>query len=121
MFDFATIARGFSSANGGPFHAGVVLSSGAPTVDAGGSITAPGVASSVSCLAQVDVTTEAMRSAEDYQETDVRLLLIDVSGVEIGQRVRIDAGPFAGKVYALQSASRDPATFGWECRGRLAA
>jgi hypothetical protein len=121
MFDFAAIARGFSRVNGGPFHAATLLIDGPPVTDAGGSITTPAIWSSVPCMVQVDVTTEAMRSAEDYQETDVRLLLLNVSDVEIGQRVRVDAGPFAGKVYALQSATRDPAIFGWECRGRLAA
>jgi hypothetical protein len=71
-------------------------------------------------MAQVDVATQAMRADKDYQETDVRLLLIDIASVTIGQRVRVDAGPFAGKVYALQSATRDPAVCGWECRARAA-
>jgi len=120
MFDMEGIARGFSGMVGGGWWAASHLVETAATYDSGGSITSPGTVSASECLAQVDVATQAMRLDADFQETDVRLLVMGPAVLRINDRVEMAAGPNNGTVYALRSAVRDPAGVGWECRGRAA-
>ena len=120
MFDMEGIARGFSGMVAGGWWDAMHIVETAATYDSGGSIVAAGTASEVECLAQVDVATQAMRLDADFQETDVRLLVMGVTYLNIGERVEMAAGPNNGTVYVLRSAVRDPAGVGWECRGRAA-
>ena len=83
-----------------------------PELDAGGSIIAPGVAATWDVRAQVDVASEAMRSDADFQQGDVRLLLIGGEPV-VGDRVTV-----AGVTYALRTVASDPVGVGSDCRGR---
>lgn len=118
MFDMEGIARGFSSAVGGGWWAASHIVETAATYDSGGSITTPGTASESECLAQVDLATQAMRLDTDFQETDVRLLVMGAAFLSINDRVEMAAGPKTGTIYVLRSVLRDPAGVGWECRGR---
>jgi len=115
---FAQIANGFSAVFGGPFHDARLHYAGTPTIDAGGSITAPGTASTVNCRVQVDVVTEAMRRDTDFLERDVRLLIIGPALLTTEPDVEVVEGPFAGQRYSLRAVGRDPMGLGWECRGR---
>lgn len=115
---FAQIAGAVSEAVGGPYHAATLTYPGTPVYDDGGDIVTPGTPFDVACKAQVDVATEAMRQAEGFLSEDVRLLIIGVDVLDTKPKLAIGAGPFAGKVYSLLSAQRDPLGFGWECRGR---
>ena len=120
MFDFESAALAMSDRVGGPFHAANIIYRAAPATDAGGSITAPGGVTLVACKAQRDVCTEQMRAEEDFQEKDVRLIVLGVSSLDTSATITITEGPHVGS-YALRSATRDPAAFGWECRGRAVA
>lgn len=115
---FASIANGFSALAGGPFFAGVLKWPGSPTLDSGGSITAPGTATTADCKVQVDAATEAMRADADFQQSDVRLLILSDTAPDESCNVDVTAGPNAG-IYAVQTVSRDPAGVGFECRARL--
>jgi hypothetical protein len=118
---FAEIARSFSGMAGGPYHAARLLWPGTPTLDTGGSVTSAGTPTEADCEAQVDVATDAMRADADFQERDVRLLIL-ADGLDTPPddtaRLAVDAGPNAG-VYSIRSTGRDPAGVGYECRGRL--
>lgn len=115
---FAQIANGFSAAFGGPFHDALLHYAGTPELDAGGSITSPGMPSAVNCRVQVDMATEAMRRDADFLERDVRLLIIGPALLTTEPDVEVMAGPFTGQRYSLRAVGRDPAGIGWECRAR---
>lgn len=118
---FAAIANGFSGIAGGPFVDGTLEWSGTPVTDDGGSIIAPGTPTKVACRVQVDVATEAMRADADFQQEDVRLLILSAGLATVPDEqaeVAIPAGDNAGR-YALQTVGRDPAGVGFECRARL--
>lgn len=114
------IALSVSARVGAGFFPAVVITSADPTMDAGGSIIAPGVVTERECFAQVDIVTQAMRSQEGYAEGDVRLLVLAGSltgGLNTDARVRVTAGPHAG-LYSVRSATLDVAATHWDCRGR---
>lgn len=114
------MALAFSQAMGAPYHAAVARWPGTPVVDDGGSIVTPGTPVAKDCRVQVDVATEAMRSAEGFKDTDVRLLVLAASLdglLDTQAQIEVTEGPNAG-VYSLQSASTDPAGIAWDCRGR---
>ena len=115
---FAQIAGAVSSAFGGPYHAAKLLYAGVAVKDEGGSIVTPASPVSVDCQVQVDSATDAMRAEEEFVEGDVRLLILGLSSIAEKSKIRMDAGPFAGQVYAVQSKGRDTMAFGWECRAR---
>lgn len=119
MFDFHAMASGFSALLGGPFNAATVNYPGTPVIDAGGSIISPGTPIVQDCMCQRDVCTEQMRADADFQERDVRLIITGLDALTTEATVIILAGPHVG-TYALRSATRDPAAFGWECRARAA-
>lgn len=125
MFDqtFANIATGFSNIFGGPFQLVTATWPGTPTKDAGGSITAAGTPVSKSCNAQFDAATQAMRQAEGFLETDVRILVLAASldgALDEAARIVVASGTNAG-TWSLLSVTRDPAGVGYECRGRKVA
>lgn len=112
MFDrlFADLAGHF----GAVFVAAEAVVPGAAQYDAGGSIIAPAEPTRRPCRVQVDAATQAMRQADGFLETDVRLLVLSLDGpLTTAARIVVN-----GASYALLSVSRDPAGVGWECRGR---
>jgi hypothetical protein len=123
VFDalFADLAAGFAAQFGGPFYDGTVTWPGTPTYDSGGSIDTPADPVTSECQVQVDVATEDMRTDAGFVATDMRLLVLASSltgTLDTTARIAVDAGPYAGTVWTLHSATRDPAGIGWECRGR---
>lgn len=120
---FKTIALGFSELQGAPYHDGVVSWPTPPTVDTGGSISAPSTPTTSACSVQVSEPTEQMRLEDDFQQTDVRLLILrsTVTGtLDTTATVTVSAGPHAG-TYAVKSVTGDGAGIGWSCRGRKVA
>ena len=117
MFDFHSMATAFSSIADGPFHAGVAITVTGAQTDDGGDIISAGSEVRADCMVQRDVCTERMRADADFQERDVRLIITGLDALTTEAKVEILAGPHAGK-YSLRSVDRDPAAFGWECRGR---
>lgn len=114
---FEGLAIAFSDTFGGPYFAATASWPGTPTVDNGGSITAPGTPSEVECRAHGDAVTQAMRQAEGFLETDARLLVLGPDTLDTKATLTIDAGPHAGD-WQLLAVTRDPGGIGWECRGR---
>lgn len=117
---FGELATSLSRALGGPYFDAVVHYPGTPTFDDGGSIIAPGTAVELTCLAQVDVATDAMRLAKGFVDTDVRIMVLASSLVGVlttDAEIEVQAGPGAGR-YSVQSVARDPLGLGYECRGR---
>lgn len=110
---FASLATAFSAMFGGPYANAIARWPGTPTMDAGGSVTAPGTPVEVECKCQIDIATDAMRAAEGFKETDVRLLILGLDALDTGAVVEV-----GGLNYVLLSVTRDPAAVGWECRGR---
>lgn len=107
---------------GAPFLEAVASWPGTPTIDAGGSITAPGTPASYACKAQFDAPTQQMREAEGFLQTDVRILVLAASlavPLDTAARIIVATGPNAG-TWALLSCQRDPAGIGYECVGRKA-
>lgn len=124
MFDqlFAGIATGFAAQFGGPYLDASARWPGTPTMDPGGSITAPGAAVSLSCKVQFDSVTEAMRSAPDFLETDVRILVLSATldaRLDTKALIVLASGDRAG-TYTLLSCDIDPAGIGYSCRARKA-
>ena len=117
---FAGLATAFSDTSGGPYQAAVARWPGTATYDAGGSIAAPGTATTVDCRAQGEAATQAMRADVGFLETDIRLLVLGLTALDTGAQIEIAAGPHAG-TWALISVARDPVGVGWECRARRAA
>lgn len=120
MFDqaFSRIATGFAGIAGGPFTDATVTWPGTPTMDAGGSITSAGTPVVKTCKAQIDAATQAMRLAEGFLETDVRILVLVASlDGTLDTQAKVTR---AGVTYSLLSCTLDPAGVGYECRGRVA-
>ncbi len=118
---FANLATGFAEQFGAPFGDAVATWPGTATYDTGGSITAAGTVTSLSCKAQFDAPTQAMRAAEGFRETDARIIVLASSlegTLDTKARIVVGAGPNFG-TWELLSVVRDPAGIGYECRGRL--
>ncbi len=118
---FAGIANSFSAMAGGPFVDATLWWAGTPVMDAGGSIVTPGTPVEQACRVQVDIATDAMRADADFQQRDVRLLILSDGLSRIPDEaagVVIETGDNAGR-YALQTVGRDPVGVGFECRARL--
>lgn len=125
MFDaaFASIANAFAG-TGGPFVAALATWPGTPTYDSGGSIVTPGTPASYACKAQFDAPTQQMRAAEGFLQTDVRILVLAATlhaslapPLDTAAEIVVTGGPNAGR-WALITCQRDPASIGYECRGR---
>lgn len=120
---FADMALGISTAMGGPYHDALAKWIGTPTTDDGGSITSPGTPVAKSCSVQVDAASEQMRTDADFQEKDMRLLILAATlegDMDTGATVQVLEGPHEGE-WDIRSAARDPFGIYWECRGRLLA
>ncbi|MES2289301.1 MAG: hypothetical protein V4530_06135 [Pseudomonadota bacterium] len=118
--NFAAMFAGAASLVPGLYGPAVATWPGTATRDAGGSITAPGVAQNVACRVQFDRVTDAMRSSDDFVDTDVRIIVLaDGLTRPIDQQARIivASGPHAG-TWSIRSVDQDPAGIGFECRGR---
>lgn len=123
MFDqiFANLATGFSEAFGGPYIDATASWPGTPVYDDGGSIVTPGTPVNLPCKVQFDAATTAMRQAEGFQQTDVRILVLGASlaaTLTTEASIVVADGPRAG-TWSLLSVERDPVGIGWECAGRL--
>lgn len=68
------------------------------------------------CKAQVDAATQAMREAEGFIDTDVRILVLQ-QGLA-GAITTDDELEVEGERYAIMSVGRDPAGAYFELRGR---
>lgn len=88
----------------------------AVTRDAGGSITSGGGFVDVSCRAQRDSVTEAMRRAPGYTDSDVRVLVLASSFS--GTITTDDEITVAGVRYAIASVGMDPAGAAYDLRGQ---
>jgi hypothetical protein len=120
---FSDLAVGFAEQFGAPFVAAEAVWPGTPTKDAGGSIISPGVPIRLGCKAQFDAATQAMRLAEGFLETDVRILVLAATlagALDTAARIEVATGQYAG-TWTLLSCQRDPAGIGYECRGRKAS
>lgn len=87
-----------------------------PVYDGSGNITGYSDAADISCRAQVDGATYAMRQAEGYAEGDMRIIVLS-SGltVDITTDFQITV---SGKRWSIASAERDAANSHWILRGR---
>lgn len=125
MFDsaFASLATSFSGISGAPFNAATVSWRGKPTLDSGGSIIAAGTPESYGCQVQFDVVTNAMRGADGFLETDVRMLVLAAGlarPVDTEAKIAVASGKWAG-TWQVLSAQTDPAGIGYDCGGRKVA
>lgn len=116
----ADIGLGFSALMGGPYHDARTIEQTAAVYDDGGSIISPGGVAHRTCAVQVDTATQAMRSAPDFVQTDVRFIVLTATldGV-LGTEARIEVleGPHAG-IWTVSSLERDPVAAGWVGTGR---
>lgn len=119
MFEraFAGIAAAVSAAYGGPYHPAVARWPGEPGTDPEGSIFAPGSPVEISCSAQGEAATDAMRREDGFREEDITLLVIGTATLNTQAIVTVQSGPHAGR-WALQTCQRDPVGVGWVCRAR---
>lgn len=119
---FANLATGFAAQFGAPFEDATATWPGTATFDDGGSIVTPGTPASLTCKAQFDTVTEAMRTAPDFLQTDVRVIVLAATlagTLDTAAKIVVASGANAG-TWALMSAVRDSAGIGWECRARKA-
>lgn len=117
---FSGLAVGFAEAFGAPFEDATATWPGTATRDDGGSITVPGTPVRLTCKAQFDAPTQAMRQAEGFLETDARVLVLAATldaALDQAAKIVVASGANAG-TWALLSVTRDPAGIGYECRGR---
>ena len=117
---FADLAAGFAAQFGAPFQDVVATWSGVAEYDDGGSILTPGTPVSLTCKAQFDAPTEAMRNDPGFVERDMRVLVLSATldGVLNSEaKIVVASGEHAG-TWSLESVVGDPAGIGWECRAR---
>ncbi|MDF0543337.1 hypothetical protein PX699_13345 [Sphingobium sp. H39-3-25] len=119
---FSEIAMGFSALLGAPYWPARIIDQADVVFDAGGSIVSSGEPVMRTCQVQVDAATDAMRGQDGFVEGDRRMLVLagSLSGViTTDARIEVLSGPFAG-LWMVESVARDPASIGWELRGRAA-
>jgi hypothetical protein len=108
------IAAVLSSAVAPLYRDGTLYRAGAPIDDGAGTVTAP-EPTEEPIKVQIEACTEAMRSAQGYTDTDVRLIIL-APGVD--RHTTDDEAEADGVRYALASVATDPANSYWDCRGR---
>lgn len=120
---FAGIAQTISAQFGGPYWPAQVIDQADDDLDDGGSIIPnPGNPTLRSCMAQIDVATEAMRQSDGFAEGDVRFLILATTldgALDTDATARVTAGPHAG-VWTVTAIDRDPMNIYWQGRGRRA-
>lgn len=117
---FANLANGFAAQFGAPFQAATARWQGDPVKDAGGSIVSPAAPISIPCRVQFDVATQAMRAAEGFLETDVRIIVLSAGlsrTLDSEAEIVVSSGQYGG-TWAVLSCTRDPVGIGFECRAR---
>jgi hypothetical protein len=117
---FSDLAIAFSGVFEGPFYDAKVKYAGTPVYDLGGSIISRTGASERTCQAQVDITTEAMRRSDNYQDGDMRIYILTDTldgAVSTDMTISILGGPHIGD-WMIASIGTDPVGIGWECLGR---
>lgn len=113
---FAGIAVAFGSMVGAPYVEATAIWPGTPEEDDGGSIVDPSPLIKKPCLVQFDTPTQAMRQAEGFLESDMRLLVLTASldgALDTSVRIVADNG-----TWQLLTCQGDPAGIGYECRAR---
>jgi len=117
---FGEIGLAFSGVLGGPYHDARTIEQVAPVYDDGGSITAPGGVVHRTCSVQIDSATDAMRTAPDFAQTDVRFIILASTldgDLNTEARIQVLEGPFAD-TWSVDMLERDPVAAGWVGRGR---
>ena len=123
MLNFAGHFAGLARAFPGVWHDAHLKWAGLPTLDAGGSIVAPGAVKSTPCRVQFDAVTEEMRKDADFKECDVSMLILGdglIIPADTEAYVVVATGPRAGR-WSIRSTSIDPASIGYLSRGRYVA
>ena len=89
-----------------------------PIYNSEGVITGYSGGADISCRAQVDACTYAMRQADGYSEGDVSIIVLaDGLGVSMSTDMQITV---RGQRWMIASADLDAAASHWICRGRAA-
>lgn len=117
---FTDIGLAFSGVFGGPYQAARTIEQVDPVYDDGGSIITPGGVAHRTCQVQVDVATQAMRTAPGYVDTDVRFIVLSATlsgSLNTEVRIEVLAGPHAG-IWSVSGLERDPVAAGWVGTGR---
>lgn len=117
---FCEIGLAFSGVLGGPYHDARTIEQIAPVYDDGGSIIAPGSVAYRTCSVQIDSATDAMRSAPDFVQSDMRFIILASTldgALNTEARIQVLEGPFAG-TWTVDMLERDPVAAGWVGRGR---
>jgi len=117
---FADIGLAFSAEMGGPYVDAEAVWPGTPVKDAGGSIITPGVPVYKPCKVQFDRATQDMRTAPDFLQTDLRILVLAATlggPLDTTAKIKVQSGSYGG-TWAILSCVRDPAGVGYVCRGR---
>jgi hypothetical protein len=110
------LAGVFGAAFGSIYEAATLHRRSAPAYDAGGRITATGT-EEYDCRALVDATTERMRTAAGYAETDQRIMILaSTLATTPTTDDEISAG---GRRWGIASVDQDPARSYWELRGTV--
>ena len=87
------------------------------TDDGAGGGDGNGFAAAESVKAQLDVATDAMRQAEGYVDTDVRILVLASGVTKPNTDCEITIGATR---YGIRRVGTDPAQSYWDLHGRLA-
>lgn len=104
----------FAAAFGGVYDDAVLYRRAPVDYDQGGKITA-GESGEYPCKAQLERTTEAMRQAQDFSDTDQRIFVLTASlGVAPTTEDEIEV---RGTRWGIASVDQDPARAYWELRG----
>lgn len=117
---FTDIGLAFSGVFGGPYQAARTIEQVDPVYDDGGSIITPGGVAHRACQVQVDVATQAMRTAPGYVDTDARFIVLSATlsgSLNTEARIEVLAGPHAG-IWSVSGLERDPVAAGWVGTGR---
>lgn len=109
------VASFFSSAFGGFYLDALLYRPNAFNDDGKGGGSGGGFATPETVKAQLDQTTDAMRAAEGFVETDQRIIVLAHGIAAITTDCEIEVG---GTRWMIATVSQDPAKAYYELRGR---